>query len=265
MTVWTMPSRPDSETEARYFMRHVVPIYFDFRKDGESKQFVQTSFAFSVYGRWLLMTAGHCITDIGQIRALGWRLEKCRLLDCLALNARYEEPVPFDYDGAQPRMLCNNPTWDYGIMFPAENTCRLLSANGVVPFDEKWWVEEPQTADAYFLFGVPEESVTASPNHVSLGPVMARLERLDEPPEGFCQTDAPMFYGALIEYPLSRLRGCSGGPILSFAEIPEGQGRAHYWVHAMQVSALRGKYVSGVRMQPLGHFLKGFFEGKHPV
>lgn len=54
MTVWTTPSRPDSETEARYFMRHVVPIYFDFRKDGESKQFVQTSFAFSFYGSWLL-------------------------------------------------------------------------------------------------------------------------------------------------------------------------------------------------------------------
>ena len=243
-------------------MRHVVPIYFDFRKDGLSAQFVQTSFAFSVYGRWLLMTAGHCITRIQEIRANGYRLEKCRLLDCLGLKAKYNEPVPFDYDDATPEMLCKDPTWDYGIMFPAENTCRLLAANGIVPFDEKWWATEPESVDAYFLFGVPEESVTASPNHVSLGPVMARLEKLDEPPEGFCQTDAPMFYGALVESPLASLKGFSGGPILSFANVPGTQKQANYWLHAMQVSAVRGKYVSGIQMQPLGQFLKEFCEGK---
>jgi hypothetical protein len=59
---------------------------------------------------------------------------------------------------------------------------------------------------------LPEESVTASPNHVSLGPVRARLEKLDELPEGFCQTDAPMFYCALVESLLASLRGFSGGP-----------------------------------------------------
>jgi hypothetical protein len=31
----------------------------------------------------------------------------------------------------------------------------------------------------------------------------------------------------------------------------------------MQVSAVRGKYVSGIRMPPLGQFLKEFCEGKH--
>lgn len=60
----------------RRFMQHVVGIYCDFLVDRERPQVVYTGFLFSVEGRWMLITAGHCITYIEQIRATGGELRR---------------------------------------------------------------------------------------------------------------------------------------------------------------------------------------------
>jgi len=253
----------DRDREARYYMRHVVPIYFDLQRGQDRHQFVHTAFPFSVAGRWLLMTAGHCIRDVEQARAAGYGLVKCKLLDCLGVNAKYNEPVPFDYDVANPMQICHDEAWDYGAMFLSENTCMLLKANGVTAFDEQWWIGEPDDVDAYFLFGAPAETTAAAADRVKLAAAMARVNLLAERPDGFRETNAPMFYGELTENPLSTLKGMSGGPILSFKHNTDG-AHGRYWLHAMQVSQIRGsKYISGIRMAPLGDFLKEIAEGKH--
>jgi len=254
----------EREREARHYMRHVVPIYFDLRRGQERHQLVHTAFPFSVGGCWLLMTAGHCIREVEQARAAGYELVKCKLLDCLGVNATHREPVPFDYDAANPTSICHDEAWDYGAMFLSGNTCLLLKANGVTPFDEQWWIGEPDDVDAYFLFGAPAEITTASASGVKLGAAMARVAPLTERPDGFCDTNAPMFYGELIENPLRNLKGMSGGPILSFKHKCE-DGQGHYWLHAMQVSQIRGsKYISGIKMAPLGDFMKEIAAGKYP-
>lgn len=253
----------ERDREARYYMRHVVPIYFHLRKGSDERQFVHTAFAFSVAGCWLLMTAAHCIREVEQARAAGYELAKCKLLDCLGVNAKHQEPVPFDYDAANPMPICPDEAWDYGAMFLSDNTCMLLRANGVTPFDEQWWIGEPDHVDAFFLFGAPAEITTASVEGVKLGAVMARVAPLTKRPDGFCETNAPMFYGELLKNPLSSLKGMSGGPILSFKNDSAG-GAGHYWLHAMQVSQVRGsKYISGIRIGPLAEFLKEVAEGKH--
>jgi hypothetical protein len=253
----------EREREARYYMRHVVPIYFHVRKGSDERQFVHTAFAFSVAGCWVLMTAGHCITEIERARAAGYELVKCRILDTLGVNAKYTEPVPFDYDAADPVRICHDEAWDYGAMFPTDNTCMLLRANGVTPFDEQWWIGEPDDVDAYFVIGAPAETTTASAGGVKLTAAMARVAPLTKRPDGFCETNAPMFYGELLDNPLSSLKGMSGGPILSFKHNC-GDGTGRYWLHAMQVSQISGsKSISGIRMAPLGDFMKKVAEGKH--
>ncbi|HTC52234.1 MAG TPA: hypothetical protein VK700_09885 [Steroidobacteraceae bacterium] len=253
----------DREREARYYLRHVVPIYFELRKAQDVRQPVHTAFAFSVAGCWVLMTAGHCITEIKQAREAGWELQKAYILDSLGVNAKYPGPVPFDYDGAHPMPICHDEAWDYGVMFPNENTIALLKANGVTPFDEQWWTDEPDDVDAFFLLGAPDQITTASVSGVKLGAAMARVLPLTGRPDGFCETNAPMFYGELAENPLSSVRGMSGGPIVSFKNGPEG-GPGKYWLHAMQVSQVKGsKYISGIRIAPLGGFMKAIAEGKH--
>jgi hypothetical protein len=192
----------EREREVRYYMRHVVPIYFHIRKGSDERQFVHTSFAFSVAGCWALITEGHCIAEVERVRAAGYELIKCRILDALGVNAKYTEPVPFDYEGATPMHICRDEAWDYGVMFPSDNT-------------------------------------------------YAR------------ETDAPMFYGELLDNPLSSLKGMSGGPILSFKDNC-GDGTGRYWLHAMQVSQMGGsKQISGIRMAQLGDFMREVAEGKH--
>jgi hypothetical protein len=173
------------------------------------------------------------------------------------------EPVPFDYDAASPMSICHDEAWDYGVMFPSDNTCMLLRANGVTAFDEQWWIGEPDDVDAYYLCGAPAEITTASAGGVKLGAAIARVAPLTKRPDGFCETNAPMFYGELLDNPLSSLRGMSGGPILSFKDKCD-DGTARYWLHAMQVSQIRGsKYISGIRMAPLGDFMRKVAEGSH--
>lgn len=45
----------ESERAARHLMRHIVPIYFDLRKEGDARQFACTSFAFTVEMRTTVM------------------------------------------------------------------------------------------------------------------------------------------------------------------------------------------------------------------
>jgi len=188
-----------------------------------------------------------------EIRGHGYDLVKCKLLDSLNPKAQFDGGLPFDYDGAHPLMLGKHYTWDYGILFLADNTRQLLAANRVVPFDERWWASEPDQVASYYLIGIPEELTQTSPTKVTVGVSMARLEKVDTRPEGFPDTEAPMFYGRLLENPLSSLKGFSGSPIMSFGVV---DGQARYWLHAMQVSALRGKYVSGMVVRPLGELLR---------
>jgi hypothetical protein len=148
---------PEGIALTRRLLRHVVGIYFDFRLSQERFQFVHTAFLFSVEGRWLLMTAGHCVTQIDRIRAKGGVLTTCLLIDSMGEGAAYYQPIPFAYDDAHPMPIGVTENIDYGVLLPRENTCQLLSANGIVPLDEQAWDAEPSEVKDYYLLGFPEQ------------------------------------------------------------------------------------------------------------
>jgi hypothetical protein len=244
----------------RHFVQHVVPIYFDLRKGDARHHVIFTAFLFSVEGNRLLMTAGHCITKMKEWREHGYQIVACSLIDSLGVNARFRHPVPFDYDGAEPTMLGIHHTWDYGVLFPAYNTCQLLEANGITAFTERSWEPLVEQIEIYRLLGIPSELTVATANDwLNVTMLFPRVERLDERPEGFEETNAPMFYGRLPTNPLTSLLGMSGGPILALAHV---DGQARYWLHAMQVSSL-GDYISGMLMRPIGKYMQAICAGEH--
>jgi hypothetical protein len=202
----------------RFFMQHVVPIYFQLRKGKEQRGVLFTGFLFSVHDNWLLMTAGHCITRMEEWRAAGWDLAYARLVDSLGTNARFQDhAVPFDYDASEPQNLGRHYTFDYGVLFIDDLTRAQLAANQCVPFTEQFWAASTEPVEDYQLFGLPEElTFETAPNRIKLSPVAMRVQRLEERPEGFPPTEAQMFYGRLPTNPLRSLRGMSGGPILAF-------------------------------------------------
>jgi hypothetical protein len=231
-----LPKELRNPTLVGFFHRHVVPIYFDLRNGAEGKQFILTAFVLSIEDQWLLLTAGHVITDVKKIRAAGWEIEQCKLIDCMGTGAKDKNLVPFDYDGSSPTALCEDPCYDYGVMFIRDNTRALLEANGVVALTERSWEEvpDPSEIEEYKVLGIPEQLAEPTTERAFFHSTLHRVEPLSERPEGFAATDAPMFYGRIkLGEVMTEVGGMSGGPIFAFATV---DNRVRYWLHAMQVS-----------------------------
>ena len=241
-------------------MRHVVAIYFDFTLNQQRHQFVHTAFLLSVDGHWLMMTAGHCVTRISELRAAGGVLTKCLLLDCMGEGATHKDPQPFPYDDTFPMHIGVTKEIDYGVLIPGQNTCNLLIANNIEPFDEAAWDEEPAEVESYFLLGFPEELNALQGDVVNVRASMFRLTRYAERPEDWPEREGSIyFYGRVVEHPLNSLRGCSGGPIIALS--PNKQGKARYHLVAMQVATM-GRDIEGMLMQPLGQLIRDLIARK---
>jgi hypothetical protein len=206
------------------------------------------------------MTAGHCVTHINAIRANGGVLTACLLVDSMGEGASYYQPIPFAYDDAHPMSIGITEEIDYGVLLPSENTCQLLSANGIVPLDEQAWDAEPSEVKDYFLLGFPEQLNAYQGNLVTVRASMFRLERHAERPEDFPEADpAIYFYGRVIENPLNNVRGCSGGPIVALTR-PDREGTALYNLVALRSTAI-GRDIKGMLMPPLGELVRDFLRG----
>src|SRR6516225_10125463 len=72
------PERADDVLE--FFNRPLVPIYLEVHLAGKVAPRIWTAFVFSVHNRWMLMTAGHCITEVERERLGGAKVLNCKLL-----------------------------------------------------------------------------------------------------------------------------------------------------------------------------------------
>jgi hypothetical protein len=251
-----MPQLPEEWRDPEvlgFFNRHLVPVYFEVVLGDVRRPRVWTAFVFSVKNRWLLITAGHCITEVQREREAGCKIVSCKLLDGLNSQAPHELPIPFDYDDFRPTMLGAHHTFDYGVLIPTSNAIALLKTNHIVPFAEASWDHEITDFDVYKFLGVPSAlSRFLGAGNWNITTLFQRVRRLKRRPTGFEKTDAPMFYGRMMGDPRVKLQGMSGGPILGFVN---DSGRHRYWLVGMQVSALRGRYISGMLMRPLGRLI----------
>lgn len=176
-------------------------------------------------------------------------------------NAVWAHPVPFAYDAAHPMNLGVKEDIDYGVLFPPLNTCRLLQANNVEPFDESSWDAQPAQVQDYFMLGFPAELNVYQGNLVNVKASMFRLTRYAERPEDFPATEEQLyFYGHIIEHPLNSLKGVSGGPIVTLTP-PDEHGISHYYLVAMQ-STRMGSDIKGMLMPPLGAFIRDLIRVK---
>ena len=71
-----------------------------------------------------------------------------------------------------------------------------------------------------------------------------------EKPDGFVETDVPMFYGHLDwNDSLDSIKGMSGGPVFAFRRTKKGLS---YWLLAVQSTWLRDtKEIAACRIRPL--------------
>ena len=177
------------------------------------------------------------------------------LIDGMGEGAAHFHPLPFAYDAAHPTNIGRFERIDYGVLIPPANTCRLLTANNVEPFDENAWAAEPEPVLDYFLLGFPERLNQPQGERVNFRASMFRVARYAERPEDF-PAEAPeiFFYGHVIENPLGSVRGCSGGPIVALSH-PNAEGTTTYHLVALQSTAI-GRDIKGMLMAPLGQLVR---------
>jgi hypothetical protein len=206
------------------------------------------------------MTAGHCITAVKQLKAQGFEIVECNLLDSLGVNPQFHEPIPFNWDDANPFTVEESEAaFDHGILTLSSNLRALVASNGVVPLTEDFWRHGQEVLETYLLVGVPEQWLTPTGiGRMNITTMIARLEKTER--GDFPEVDAPMFYGRLRRDPLTNMRGMSGGPIFGF--LTSETGVQHYYLVAMQSSKLGGdRDISAMLMEPLAELMDAMARG----
>lgn len=252
--------KPTNDELVGFFMRHVVPVLFTFQREDEPpRTMMMTAFVLSVGKQWFLVTAGHGIECVKRITTEhGYAMAACYLIDAIRAGAKHRQPIAFAYARSHPTQLSKTKSFDYGVMALSPYYRELLEKNDVEALSEDVWKCEPSNPDLYFLLGIPAELAEVKSESLEVVPILLRVERVDERPEGFCETEVPRFYGRVsLEGEISSIAGMSGGPIFAFQQDAEGQLR--YWLVALQSSWLRNShYIAGCPTRVLGQALEEF-------
>jgi hypothetical protein len=228
---------------ARALSRHFVPTHIRLRKQAHVEMRMYSAFVLSIEGRWLLITAGHCIDDIVDALKDGWTIEWCRLEDSIGPAARYKTTsVPFAFE-SMPLIRFVDETWDIAAIMLPNHVVRLLLANNVIAIDETGWRHEAQGPNLrYFLMGMPDDLNERGPEYIQRAAVvMLDIDPVSYRPDGCAETTAEMFYGRIRPNPAFGIVGMSGGPIFKF----DAEQLGRYWLHAVQARRI-GREISGV-------------------
>jgi hypothetical protein len=238
------------------FARHLVPVLFTFEREGRSEKLVMTAFVLSIAEHWLLVTAGHCIGEVERYIESGCVISECYLVDSLGLDVRYADPIPFAYARSHPTRLSEDKSFDYGVMILTPYYRQLLEKNKIHPLNEKVWKCQPPSVDFYLLLGVPRELVKVESSRVEIVPTLHRVQPLDERPQGFPETDMPLFYGHIgLGQGMTSIMGMSGGPVFGFSK--DSQGQLRYWLIALQSRWLPDShYIAACPTKVLGEVLE---------
>jgi hypothetical protein len=233
-----------------FFHRHLIPMVFVFKKGNVTTSFVITAFVLSVRGQWFLVTAGHCLQKVDEMKMEGYAIEKCYLMDSMGVGAKHFEPFVFTYELAKPQYIPDSRELDYGIIPLSTYHQGLLSANNISPFSEDAWRIQPNKPESFALIGVPDEFLQRDNNNVGIVTAINWIEECEKP-ESLPNTELPLFYGKITLHSNQRsIRGMSGGPIFAFEQI---NGQYRYWLIALQSSWLdQSKIVIGCPTTFLG-------------
>lgn len=242
----------------KYFSRHLVPISVTFERDGNKLVIFITSFVLSVRDQWILVTAGHWDDEIDRLLSEGYKIIRSYLIDSLGSDAKHLEPIPLDFNPGRIIRLAREPEFDYGVMPLSQYYRDLLENNGVKALDEEVWKKQPASCDFYKLLGIPSMLVTPDEDtgYSSVGITLIDLERVEQRPDGFPDTDIPLFYGRIeLGKGIMDIRGMSGGPIFGFQISDDEQLR--YWLIALQSTWLpSSRYVKACPTKILGDYLE---------
>lgn len=236
-----------------FFHRHLIPMVFEFKKNDTARPYVITTFILSVQNHWFLVTAGHCLQRVDELRKEGYAIQKCYLMDSMGVGAKHFEPIIFAYDHAKPQYVPDSREMDYGIIPLSTYYQELLSTNNISPLNEDVWRIQPNRPETFALIGVPDEFIQQDNNNVGIITTLNWIEECEKP-DHLPNTELPLFYGKITLHSNQRsISGMSGGPIFAFEKV---NGQYKYWLKALQSSWLnQSEIIIGCPTTFLGNVL----------
>lgn len=248
------------------FGRHFVSFagsYFQLNKQGKPTGkpagFNFSAFVLSVRGQWNLVTAGHILSNLeSHLNAKQIVLNHSYLVDSYGPDPTTSQPTPFVFEDA-PKMYVDRDGLDFGLIALSQYYVESLRANGVLPFGEIDWVNQPVDFDAFYLLGLPTEMNRPSFDSTSLilNPLIMRLDRLEGVPPCFDETPYPRFFGHLRDPgEIKDIDGMSGGPVFGIGK--DADGNCRYWVVGIQSGWLASKRIIAATPLPVvGRLIEG--------
>jgi len=165
-----MPKEPtDFELEMMNLLgRHIVSLRGIYRapngvaNTANNTPFNFSGFVFNVREDWFLLTAGHVLKKISDVRAEGYFVGDFYLDDAYAPSSPFKESdalIPFDFDGAAKNFVDQSEFGDYAAIYLRPYYRDLLKANNVEPFSPAETVAATNGVEfeACYLIGLPDE------------------------------------------------------------------------------------------------------------
>ncbi len=172
-----------------------------------------SAFLMSVEGQWLIVTAGHCVRNIVELLARGYRFTRQYIEDTVGTAMR--APFTFSWEHMRPWYI-QRDGMDYGVLFVDPFSKRNLQAAEKRSLDESIWNHPVPPLDApyvlYWLVAVAQVDTTTD---ISRGTALMRLfliDRLTQRPDDFEEEPAVETVWGTIRGEDS-IMGTSGGAV----------------------------------------------------
>jgi hypothetical protein len=247
----------------RHAMKHVLPVYVHFEREAKLHAALFTSTVIAYRGHWLLLTAGHCLTDVQRMLNQGWTLKRCRFIDALSPGTPSDKlpmSVPYAYEATPPLILYDDERGiDYGAKIIDRLTCETLAAHGIEAIDERYWhASAPAGALKHVIVGVSGELSSASDHVAKVVAVNVPVEEVEDVPDGLAAS-ALRWYGRVLDSgKLTSLEGISGGPLFSITMDEDGD-HLSLWLRGIQSAQppqFRNRpFVAAMLLQPLADWI----------
>ena len=155
------------------------------------------------------------------------------MLDGIGLELEPDYGVPYDLRVEEALCLDKPEIGDFGLLPVPPLTLQQLAAYDARPLDEQTWATD-YNYDHFWVFGVPEYSVTEQQAGLSCEPSAMALDRVSvaDLPDGIPRPVGPAFFGRLSASKVESVVGMSGGPV--FGVRTEQDGSLGYRVVAVQ-------------------------------
>ena len=207
------------------------------------RRIVISAFVLTIDGRLIMFTAGHVVERLKLAQSQGAQYREWRINDGSAGKAYLQ--IPFDLE-LEKWWVQDDREAGIDLAFRALHPliARNLKAGGVLPPDDRWWLGgEPQQCTPWFLFGVPEETVSGNISSLAMIPVQPLTSLPDEARVHHTRLGDRLVYAQRIPIlpapgcaPVEDPAGMSGGPVIGYRE-PTEPGKWNATLHLIGIQS----------------------------